>query len=421
MFCISPRLFSVDVKSVYSMSPPQLRSAFKKASADRLSVPKYWDALMYRGSVVRSELSSADISAILNSFSDFQKFSSKPFLRYLVSDLSDKQGLSLLDATLILRNLRKLEVLEEKELLDFFEKLKPKIFEKINNSIPPKHLVLVTRVLTLFPTDSELVSRIRALSINTVDKMDDPFAVLTFLSYFVKAHFAVSGPVSVADEPFYSELPRDADTANVELLKKLLSAAIRLSPKFNARDVVEFSKNFDAISPSLLVSLGHPSAGPIASVISCLARREIKDFKPDELLTLLSVNFGIEKSPLFDEAVYRIRDFRCSNAVALLHSASMAIDTRGALNLAEAATARLNKYDAVSTLNPSDLIVFCESVLKLKKIGKEFHSKSALVQLVPVIRKADEAQGTRLVELYQALGLDEELEQGLKTRKRSSR
>lgn len=385
----------LDVKSVYCMSPVELRNAFRKASDGKESSAKYWDALMYRGSVVKSELSMNDVSIILDSLYRYKRFSSAPFARYLLDPIPIK-GRSANDAAMILRTIKQLVPDDqnlEKELIRV-------ISDKVSNIIRVEDLGEVSRILSRCSPQnvtSSIKSRIESLITNQdLHKVRDPKTVLSFLNFMIvdpsKENFSCDD-----EEPFFTTNSNMASSISTELVSRVLSRVITLSPIFNAKDVVDFALCIETlVLGGYMHSLGHPTLGPIFGLISRQTERNLRLFKPDALVTLLNISLDIDKSKLENESKYRIREFNCKNCVKLLSRK----------NLNQFIFARLHKFDACSSLTPKDLVKIGETVISDQTdIGV-----SLMKSLVPVAKKAGEQEASALVSIYKSLNILGDLE-----------
>lgn len=397
------------MKSIYSMSAKEVTNAFRKASIEKQTSSKLWDALMYRTSIVRSELSVNDVSLIMNAFATFPKYISVPFLRYLLEPLGAVSQMSLSDLSMILRNVDKLKVfteLESKEI--FFKSIKNLVIAKLSNTTPTRDLVNLVSVLRRFsPVEKDSVQRIDSVVTNLdFDKIHDSKTIITFLHFFL-----TSLQISESDcdneiedeiEPFESSDSKITPVRNISLISRLFSRSIALASRFNHRDTLGFSKCLDSMDAHLLQSLGHPSVTPIANILNRLITRDLTHFKPAELVELMNLSFLSDKSRIANECIYRMRDFRCSNAVKVFLNGPL-----GDQSLTEAVLARLSKYDAISTLNPQDLVSLCEKLIL--QDSKTDLVKSTLLQLIPIFKKVNaESDFSHLASLYAQLEVIEE-------------
>ena len=409
------RVVVPDVKSVYSMSGKAVTMAVRKACKDKVNSPQLWDAFMYRTSIVRSELSLNDVSLIVNAFADFPKYISIPFLRYLLEPLmggeKDKQqpNVSLADISMILRNVEKVKIYENGLKVDFFNAVKNLILGKLPNTVSNKDLINLVSVLRYYPLDKALVKRIEGIVTNLeFEKMRLlPKSAIILLDFTWRA--SSSSAVSLEEhdeeeEPVYRTSTATPETANVLLLSRLFSKCIALSARFNHRDTLGFAKILDFMDAEVLSSLGHPSVQPIAQVLTRLIKRDLAHFKPLELVQLMNLYVLTDKTRIAEECSYRMREFRCPNAVKLLVSASPS----SSRSLAEAVLARLAKYDAPQTLTPQDLIALCQQLVILK-LDSSFSVKllnTTLRGLLPILKKSNAEESAKLVSLYTALGVD---------------
>ena len=371
------------VRPVYSMTASQLRAAFKAVTASSSS--KLWDALMYRASIVRSDFSINDVSVILNKFSEFPKFKSPLFLKFLVEPIMQgnqlPKGVSLMDLTMILKTIRKLKIVSPEEAESIIIALAPVIGEKLSGTTRLADLGKAASVLRHYPNASIIAKMNEVVSNLEIEKLTDTKIVTSFLDML-----STSAPSTVTadddeEEPFYS--PSETTTTcvgvNEPVVTRLLNQAISLSSKFNHRDVLVFASVMNRITPELLRELGHPSPVPIASVISRAVTREVRNFKPAELTTLLEMkNFGFEKDRLMDEFVYRIRDFRCSNCVRIVLGVDSAVHPK----VVEAVTARLVKFDA-SSLTTSELVALGNYLCRLDNV---YFGRQVLLNAIPKFR-----------------------------------
>ena len=395
----------MDVKRVYSMTAEELKRAFRKASRDKLSNPKYWDALMYRTSVLRSSFSLNDVSWILESLAGYPRYSSTLFLKYLVDPLPTK-GQTVMDATMILRSVRKLS--RGQLAVDLDQQVQFIIAEKISNSISIRDVGVIARVLSsssniLPPLDQ----RLRSILVNTkVERISSPSTVLSILKYMVMTR--VSADVQDCDdEPFFATSDDNSSSSNTETLKEWFSKGISLSPKFNAKDVLDFAICVERLAAEdRLVVLGHPSAGPLCGVISRLVRQNVKLMKIDGLVRVMSLEIDIDRSVVEKELQYRSRELNYSNSLKL------ALEC-GETGIAESVLARLHRFDCVQAMSPADLIQLGNSVVLQSRSPL---CDSLLKACLPVARKAAPTEVAQVVALYTRMGLSHELEDAI-TRK----
>jgi hypothetical protein len=409
------RVVVPDVKSVYSMSGKAVTMAVRKACKEKVNSPQLWDAFMYRTSIVRSELSLNDVSLIVNAFADFPKYISIPFLRYLLEPLmggeKDKQqpNVSLADISMILRNVEKVKIYENGLKVDFFNAVKNLILGKLPNTVSNKDLINVVSVLRYYPLDKALVKRIEGIVTNLdFEKMKLlPKSTIILLDFTWRASSSSAASLEEDDgeeEPVYRTSSATAETGNVLLLSRLFSKCVALSARFNHRDTLGFAKILDSMDAEVLSSLGHPSVQPIAQVLTRLITRDLAHFKPLELVQLMNLYVLTDKTRIAEECSYRMREFRCPNAVKLLLSAGPS----SSRSLAEAVLARLAKYDAPQTLTPQDLIALCQQLVILK-LDSSFSVKllnTTLRGLLPILKKSNAEESAKLVSLYTALGVD---------------
>ena len=409
------RVVVPDVKSVYSMSGKAVTMAVRKACKDKVNSPQLWDAFMYRTSIVRSELSLNDVSLIVNAFADFPKYISIPFLRYLLEPLmggeKDKQqpNVSLADISMILRNVEKVKIYQDRLKLDFFNAVKNLILGKLPNTVSNKDLINLVSVLRYYPLDKALVKRIEGIVTNLdFEKMKlHPKSAIILLDFTWRASSSSAASLEEDDEeeePVYRTSTDRAETGNVLLLSRLFSKCIALSARFNHRDTLGFAKILDSMDAEVLSSLGHPSVQPIAQVLTRLITRDLAHFKPLELVQLMNLSVLTDKTRIAEECSYRMREFRCPNAVKLLVTAAPS-----SRSLAEAVLARLAKFDAPQTLTPQDLIALCQQLVILKLDSSSFSVKllnTTLRGLLPILRKSNAEESAKLVSLYTALGVD---------------
>lgn len=396
-FCvdsIQSKMVNVDVKSVYSMGTAELRRAFRKASRDRIAKSKYWDALMYRSSVLRSEFSMSDVSAILDSLVRYPKFSSPMFVEYMIDPVPTK-GASVMDAALILRSIRHL-ITDERLLSQTDKRLQDVMSEKLSNKISVPDVDKLARVLARSSELNSILSqRMRSIISNIgIEKLKNCSTVLSVLKFLVfeKKYQLLQIP---EDEPFFdsvSETSRDT-----ELLKNVFAQTLTVASKFNAKDVIDFSLCLaELVKRNQLVELGHPSTGPILSLLNRAIRRNQKSFKPDELVLLITIDLDLDRNLLSGECRYRVREFKPSSCVRILEKRDdLQSDLRDAL------IARLHKFDACKELTVENLISIASRLDRDAPLSKSF-----LENMVSVTRKADRGQMRTLTEIFKTHGLE---------------
>ena len=400
----------MDIKSVYSMSADELKRAFRRASRERVSSPKYWDALMYRSSVLRSTFSLNEISWITDSLTVCPKFSSQIFLNHLVDPLPTK-GRTVMDAAMILRSVRRLSPGDEELILKLESEIQSIIFEKLTNTISFRDLTIIARLLCgSRRIDSNLSQRIRSIISNKKpETVSCQSSVLTILKFLISSSpSSESHVVDTGDEePFFDSTdPLDESGPQIELLKSWFSQSIVLSQKFNAKDSLDFALCVhELIKSNMLTVLGHPSPGPICSVISRGVARNVKLFKIDQLVQLLLVGIEIEKKPIENEVQYRIRQLNYRNTLKLLVSYSG--------DLRDPLLARLHRFDCIQSMTVPDLVLIGTQISTSSDLGK-----SLLKACLPVALKGSPSEVPQVVELYEKMGLKKELENTV-TRRRS--
>jgi hypothetical protein len=378
------------------MTSRAVTAAFKEAGRERTRSSKLWDALMYRTSVVRSDLSVNDVSLILNSFAKFPKYLSPPFVRYLLEPLSGNcPQVSLTDVSMILKNAERLKIMKsEAEKAQFFESLRPLIESKLQNTVSTNDLVNLVSTLGRYPLDAALSKRIEGIVANLdMEKIREPKPVLILLAFILRSSSHL--PVFPEEEDEQEE-PFESTSASLEknsevqllLLSRLLQRAVVLSARFNHRDSFMFSKIVSSLDPPTLNRLGYPSVQPLATLTTRMIVRDLSKFKPHELVQLMLQACILDKAKLSEECIYRMRDLRPLNAIKILISAPPHE------KLTEAVQARLCKYDAPRDLTPTDLLGFTQRLLLL---GHPISSHLEDSLFRPVMKKSNSEQ---LVALF---------------------
>ena len=384
-----------DVKSVYSMGTAELRKAFKLASRDRTASAKYWDALMYRSSVLRSDLSMNEVSAILDSLVEYPKFSSPLFVKYLVDPLPTK-GSSVMDAACILRSVRRL-ALDEKLISETDSRIQQIIAEKLSNKISVPDVDILARVLSQSPElNSMLSQRMRSIIANLgIEKLKSASTILSVLKFLVLEKKSSSTVSFSEEEPFFETV--SDQSRDIELLKNVFAQTVSLASKFNAKDVIDFSFCLaELVKQDKLGPLGHPSAGPILGILARAVRRNLKSFKPNQLALLMTVDVDLDRTLLMEECKYRVREFKPENCVKILNSPfGISRDLKDAL------IARLHKFDACRELNIDQLISVCSKLDPESPLSKSF-----LQTMIPLTRKASESEMKALSVIFKTHGLD---------------
>ena len=392
MLTISRPLY-MDVKSVYTMTAAELRRAFRKASQDRASSSKYWDALLYRTSVVKSDLSLGDASAILDSLSRFPRYSSPLFLKYLLDPVPSK-GRSALDAAMVLRKSQEMNV----RTPDLEAQLSSIIVEKVTNSMRTDDLAKVARALARCNVVTvSMKQRIESLIANIdVDKVREPRTMLSFLNFLIVKPTTDKNTVHEDNEPFFSTTNQQDCTYEIsrELTSKVFAKALSMNSSFNSKDVVDFAICVEKIvKDGYMHDLGHPIPGPIYKVISRQVDRQVKMLKPDELVKLITLDVDIDRSKLESECQYRIRDMKCKNCVELVTCGKF--DPKKIPSL----LARLHKFDACTSLSVQDVIQIGRVIANdPSEIGI-----SLMKTLLPITKKASGADAEQVAEIYKSL------------------
>lgn len=392
MLRISPYVLQVDVKAVYSMTAGQLKTEFRKAADSRSSSSKLWDALMYRASIFRSDFSINDVSVIIDSFANFGRFKSMPFLKFLVQPFFEKADLtdrvSLLDLTMILYNIRKLGVLNESEMALLLSRFSPAILLKLTNQTKPDDLARVASALGPY-ADATARVRIEELAAN-MSKLSVKNLVILF-DFFTRTGYSPT-MVNDEEEPFYkAEKVSSEFGASIPFLARLLNETIAASPRFNHKDVFLLTKSLQRLDLKQLDLLGHPSRVAIDEVIGRCIVREAANFKPIHLVELFIMQCPrvavIEK-----ELIYRIRDISASNCVRiLLERSNIPAELMGAI------TARLCRFD---TKNLST-----DSVVQLGRVVSSQPTATFAKQMMKPLISKFRQNPFEMVEVYSSLGV----------------
>lgn len=392
MLRISPNVLQADVKAVYSMAAGQLKTEFRKAADSRSSSSKLWDALMYRASIVRSDFSINDVSVILDSFANFGRFKSMPFLKFLVQPFLETEGLtegvSLLDLTMIFHNIRKLGVLNESEMALLFSQFSPAILLKLTNQTKPDDLARMASAIGPY-ADATARFRIAELAAN-MSKLSAKNLVILF-DFFTRTGYSPN-MVNDEEEPFYkAEKISSQLGASIPFLARLLNESIAKSPRFNHKDVFLFIKSLQRLDLKQLDLLGHPSRVAIDEVIGRCIVREATNFKPIHLVELV-IMLCPRVAVIEKELIYRIRDVSASNCVRILLERSNFLP-----ELTGAITARLCRFDTQNL--PTNLVVQVGRI-----VSSQPSATFAKEMMKPLISKFRN-NPFEMVQVYSSLGV----------------
>jgi hypothetical protein len=389
----------MDVKRVYSMSAEELRRAFRQASRERVSSPKYWDALMYRSSVLRSTFSLNDVSWITDALAVSPKYSSQLFLQHLVTPLPTN-GETVMDSAMILRSVRKLS--RDEQLVGKVETQVQSIIAKnITNSIAIKDLAIIARTLsTSSHIDPTLGQRMISIISNTKpETVLCETNVLSILKFLISAK-STSETFSYEEEPFFTQSSQQSP--QTELIKAWLSRSIVLVNQFNPKDTLDFTLCVEKLVESM-PSLGHPSSGPICSLISRAVVRNAKQFKIEQLVNLVQSRVEFDKTVVKNEIRYRVRELNYKNTLKLF--------LLNCDDLRETLLARLHRFDCLQVMTVNDLLR-CGQVLD----QSSSLTRSFLIACLGVARKAIPNEVPQVVDLYDRMGLKKELEHSVTRR-----
>lgn len=299
MFARSIPGFLPSVKSVYTMTPLQLRVACRLAAKERLVSSKYWDALWYRTSVLAPKLTVQDISIIIDSMRLFSKYKSPMLVQHLLPIVYASPPSP--DVTMIIRNVRNLLNNPNEQKVNFSALIAAanSLFEL--ERIPPSSNIaalLAKRVNQVWPAvfSPKIPPKIYVNLLARLDTRSDD-----------------------EDEPFYT-------TDVQEARKRLTDACRQMLDRFTPKDIVVFA----TVSSN--------------DITDALLERNILHFKPADITTLI-LALG-PKPLLISEFLYKIRDFRPKNCVKIWHH----LRNFATPEFVEIVAARLEKYDTNTTL-----------------------------------------------------------------------
>ncbi len=362
--------FSPSVRQVYSMGAPELVSAIRSAAASKLDQPKYWDALLYRSSILSDQFTISHISSILSAFTNFPKYKSDIFMKFILEkNFPSTKGFSVSDITMIMHAVDKLGIFSHNEASNFWhQKISPVILspDKIKPTISGTDLYRIARFACRYEDSQVQKLLVEILMKDSIEKkINDSHLATSMLNLFVPRS-GESGLENEQDEiePFFAT--ESWDNVDYTFLTQLLNKSIGFSAQWNSKDIICFASAISRIPQPQLSLLGHPNAVALKNLLTRRVTNNLVQFKVSQLVTIFELvcRMGMRGEVcdiLVEELVYRVREITPKNCVKILQN----IQTISNKNL-NYFLIRLLKYDANSTLNGAEILGLGRAVLRLE-------------------------------------------------------
>ena len=353
---------STGIRQIYSMGVSDLVTSIKSAASTQIDLPKYWDALLYRSSVLSDQLTPSHISSILNSFTVFPKYNSNLFFKFLLEKhfpIKPHIGASVSDLTMIMHAIEKLEIFSPIESHQYWHNFISPILtspDKIKPSLSGTDMYRIARMACRFE-DRE----VQNLLVGQISNSFDKYICTPQLATLMFDLFVPKSTSQDDEEPFFS---LDSwESVNYPFLTKLMNKALSFSPEWNSRDIVSFASGFSRIPQTSLTLLGHPNSVAIQNLVNRRIQANLVQLKISQLLSLFEV-VDDHGSVIINELIYRVRELKPKNCIKLVRPNLSS-------NHSEAIFTRLLKHDV--SLTSHELLILTKSVARcaLSRVGRQ--------------------------------------------------
>ena len=287
-------------------------------------IDQIWDAIMYRTNVVRSQLTSQELSHLLAGFAKSSR-TSRQFVDLLTIEMIPKvSSLGIDSAGLCLHACTKLHV-QSSKIRDLADSVCSTLLNKIADNSRDKDISLVLYSLRKLDVSNieAFKTKVVACLSRRLDKIDCGRTLSTLAYCFCPAPPSMQ-PTPAAhfdDEPFEDPATCTGTITHIDFLKALLEQLSKRLPQLNSADLVLLINGIGNLR------LVHDDKSIIpAYLMRQLSHRmstESASFPLHDMVSLFGVASpflfpDLSNRPLILELVYRVRDLSVKQCLTLL-------------------------------------------------------------------------------------------------------